>query len=97
VVVIDMVTGQRTFTGGFNAGTTIGQLGPFPSLPPVLKSNGSVAWIYTAEGNEEVHRHDLTGTAIVDSGPAIDPHSLAAGGSWLYWTSAGSPRSAPFH
>jgi hypothetical protein len=97
VVVIDMATGQRTFTGAFNARTTIGDFGPFPSMPPVLKSDGSVAWIYTADGSAEVHRHDSTGTAIVDSGPQINPYSLAAGGSWLYWTNAGSPRSAPFH
>ena len=97
VVVSDMATGQRTFTGAFNAGTTIGDFGPFPSMPPVLKSDGSVAWIYTAGGSAEVHRHDSTGTAIVDSGPQINPDSLAAGGAWLYWTNAGSPRSAPFH
>src|SRR5579859_1681378 len=42
VAVIDMATGQTTFTGSFTAGTTIGDFGPFPSMPPVLKSNGSV-------------------------------------------------------
>ena len=78
----------------------------------VLKANGSVAWIApgprppgrhgTGSGSIwYVKRHDSTGTATVDAGEGIDPHSLAAGGSWLYWTrSVGSPpgpRSAPFH
>lgn len=97
VIVIDMVTGHTTFTGVVNAGTTVGHFGAFQTVPPVLKSNGSVAWIYRADRGAEVHRHDSTGTAIVDSAPGIDPSSLAAGGSWLYWLDSGSPRSAPFH
>ena len=90
VVVFDMVTGQRTFATGF----TTGNIDVF-----VLKPDGSVAWITADRFNPtwEVSRHDSTGTAVVDSGPGIDPRSLAAGGSWLYWTVAGSPRSASFH
>ena len=90
VKVIDMVTGRSTFS------ETTGDR--FASL--VLKANASVAWITTSQGNFgpwEVSRHDSTGTAVVGSGSRIEPGSLAAGGSWLYWTNAGSPRSAPFH
>src|ERR1700693_2102438 len=65
VIVIDMVAGHGTFTGAVNAGSTM-PIGPFPSVL-VLKSNGSVAWIYGSEDSAEVHRHDSTGTAIVDS------------------------------
>ena len=92
VRVIDMLTGHSTFSGsgGFSAGSL------------ALKADGSVAWIASVPGpagsrSWDVRRHDSTGTATVDSGPQIDPGSLAAGGSWLYWTNAGSPRSAPFH
>ncbi len=96
VAVYDMATGQRTFYERVR--------GP-ENLPPatggnlVLKPDGSVAWMSraTSTGIWSVNRHDSTGTATVDSGPQVDPHSLAAGGSWLYWTDAGSPRSAPFH
>ena len=90
VGVFDMVTGQRIFATGFTTGNT----DVF-----VLKPDGSVAWITADRFNPtwEVSRHDSTGTAVVDSGPRIDPYSLAAGGQLLYWTDAGSPRSAPFH
>lgn len=93
VAVIDMVTGHRTFSE--RTGYAYGGL--------VLKANGSVAWIASPPGVVaspqpfEVTRHDSTGTATVASGPEIDRYSLAAGGSWLYWTNARSPRSAPFH
>lgn len=101
VVVIDMVAGRQTFTDPiYTAGEQCRCPGAalFPRL--VLEPNGSVAWISNggfSPGPSYVHRHDSTGTAVVDSGPQIDPNSLAAGGSWLYWTNAGSPRSAPFH
>jgi hypothetical protein len=88
VTVIDMVTGHRTLF--FHLDISYGDL--------VLKPDGSVAWTGRAGRTRwEVNRHDSTGTAIVDFGPNIDPYSLAAGGSWLYWTDAGSPRSTPFH
>ena len=94
VWVVDMVTGQRTFSERLTGGQS------FPVPRVVLKPDGSVAWVTSDSCSGGailyVHRHDSTGTAIVDSGPQIDPHSLAAGGSWLYWTKAGSPRSAPF-
>lgn len=106
VQVSDMVTGHSTFRGG--------PFHPSPFAPVcgarlVLKANGSIAWI--APGPRRagtgtgtlwyVTRHDSTGTATVDAGSQIDPHSLAAGGAWLYWTrktgSPPGPRSAPFH
>ena len=92
VAVYDMATGHRNFDE---------RTGRYGSL--VLRANGSIAWIASKLGPPanpptwEVSRHDSTGTAIVASGPQIDPHSLAADGQWLYWTDVGSPRSAPFH
>ncbi len=108
VKVFDMVTGRSTFSAlpsRFNQGST---------ATLVLKADGSVAWIApgprrtgprgagTGTGSIwYVKRHDSTGTATVDAGVGIGPHSLAAGGSWLYWTrnvgSPPGPRSAPFH
>ena len=98
VTVIDMVTGRRTFYDQIIRPYDIGRLGL------VLKPNGSVAWIESASSHTattfpwEVYRHDSTGTAVVDqSRSQIVPSSLATGGQRLYWTDAGSPRSAPFH
>jgi hypothetical protein len=97
VWVVDMVTGQRTFSETLTGGENL----PGPGDDLVLKPDGSVAWVTSDRCSGatilSVNRHDSTGTASVDAGPGIDPNSLAAGGSWLYWTNAGSPRSAPFH
>ncbi len=94
VAVFDLATGQRTFSGGAGGGGS----GPDPvDASLVLKANGSVAWTTHDFAPWVVRRHDSTGTATLDSGPQIDTESLAAGGSWLYWTDAGAPRSAPFH
>ncbi|HET6867493.1 MAG TPA: hypothetical protein VFH80_16350, partial [Solirubrobacteraceae bacterium] len=95
VTVIDMVTGRPTFSEG-------DILARFWPDHLVLKADGSVAWTAPMPPPQtpviwEVRRHDSTGTVTVASGSHIDPYSLAAGGSWLYWTDAGSPRSAPFH
>jgi hypothetical protein len=100
VEVYDMVAGRLTFDSDAYAGGSSGYpSSPVPQL--VLKHNGSVAWIASLTTSSgvirDVHRHDSTGTAIPDQGSAIDPRSLAAGGSWLYWTNAGAPRSGPFH
>jgi hypothetical protein len=35
------------------------------------------------------------GATVLDSGLDVDADSLALGGSWLYWTRAGEPHSAP--
>ena len=92
VVVYDMVTGHRTFS------EALGDAPAAHAASLVLKPDGPVAWTaHPLSGDWEVSRDDSSGTAVVDSGPGIDPSSLAAGGSWLYWTNAGSPRSAPFH
>jgi hypothetical protein len=93
VAVFDLATGQRTFSGGAGGGG----IGPDPvDAALVLKADGSVAWTTHDFAPWVVRRHDSTGTATLDSGPGIDTKSLAAGGSWLYWTDAGSPRSARF-
>jgi hypothetical protein len=64
----------------------------------VLASDGSFAWIAAGAPNGyEVHRLDAGDAAdtVVDSGPNIQPGSLALGGRTLYWTRAGRPSSAP--
>ena len=95
--VVDMVTGQRTFSETLTGGEHF----PGPRDDLVLKADGSVAWVTSDPCSGatilSVNRHDSTGTATLDSGPRIDSQSLAAGGSWLYWTDNGSPRSAPLH
>ena len=97
VWVVDMITGHRTFSETLTGGENV----PGPGDDLVLKPDDSVAWVTSSRCSGttifSVNRHDSTGTAVVDSGPQIDPRSLAAGGSWLYWTNDGSPRSAPFH
>src|ERR1700693_1625940 len=92
VKVFDMVTGRSTFSA------LPSRFGRSSAASLVLKADGSVAWIApgpmptprgagTGTGSIwYVKRHDSTGTATVDAGSGIGPHSLAAGGSWLYWT-----------
>ena len=49
-----------------------------------------------AEGPRKYNVISVTasGSTLLDSGDDIDGSSLALGGSWLYWTRAGQPRSA---
>src|SRR5262249_18811501 len=61
----------------------------------VLKPNGSFAWIGSG-ATLEVHRYDAADDTILDSGPDIDPASLAASAAQLYWLRAGLAHSAPF-
>jgi hypothetical protein len=107
VKVFDMVTGRSTFSAPPS------RFSRTSATSLVLKADGAVAWIVPGPRPQPrgsggrtgsiwyVKRHDSTGTATVDAGSRIGPHSLATGGSWLYWTrSVGSPpgpRSAPFH
>jgi hypothetical protein len=74
----------------------------------VLNSSGAVAWIATddlrSEGVERETGHeanyydlysvDRTGERLLASGTELDPHSLALGGSTLYWMLGGKPFSA---
>jgi hypothetical protein len=65
-----------------------------------LRPNGSVAAITgtndpaTGVPIYRVIKRDPAGTAVLDSGPDIDPTSLALSGGILYWTKAGQPHSA---
>lgn len=45
----------------------------------------------------EIRRIDRTGVTVLDVSSDIDPSSLAVGGSWIYWTRAGQPQSAPIN
>jgi hypothetical protein len=68
----------------------------------VLAPTGSAAWItsYNSPDGDptiryEVRKSDSTGDAVVlDSGPEIDPRSLARSGATVYWSTDGTPRSA---
>jgi hypothetical protein len=66
----------------------------------VLKPGRSDAWIsvtnsvVTHGATIEVHKHDSTGTSLLDSGLGIDPHSLRLTGSKLAWRHDGKRRSA---
>ena len=61
-----------------------------------LRPTGSVAWINRVGAGpaHEVQARDGAGARLLDSGPGIDPLSLALGGSTLYWTKAGVAASA---
>jgi len=64
----------------------------------VVKSDGAVAWIVqngVDPSEYEVQAVDKTGSRLLAASAAIDPSSLALGGSTLYWTEAGKPMSAP--
>ena len=63
----------------------------------VLSASGSFAWIGSGSAGNEVHRLDVGDAAdtVVDSGPAVQPGSLALAGSTVYWTTATGPASAP--
>jgi hypothetical protein len=62
-----------------------------------LSKSGSFAWIGSGPVGNEVHRLDVGDAAdtVVDSGPDIQPGSLALASSTIYWTKAGNPASAP--
>lgn len=69
----------------------------------VLAPTGSVAWInsYNSPDSDdptlryEVRKSDSTGEALVlDSGPDIDPKSLARSGATVYWRRGGVAQSA---
>jgi hypothetical protein len=93
VRVVDLSTGKRTVqASAFQASG----MPLFEVTDLELKSNGSVAWIEKlAAGGYEVRKSDASGrNLLLDSGPDIDPSSLAASASIVYWTKAGVPRSA---
>ena len=68
-----------------------------------LRDTGGVAWIARGTvgplGSNSLEVRKLepgaTASVLLDSGPGVDPGSLALSGATLYWTSAGAPRSAP--
>lgn len=68
-----------------------------------LTRSGAVGWMVTRQISEidrrtlsEVRKTDADGRAIVlDAGPGVDPESLAATASTLYWTNDGRDSSAP--
>jgi hypothetical protein len=61
----------------------------------VPRGGGSVAWIARlAAGGFEVRKSDASGrNLLLDSGPDIDPSSLAISASIVYWTKARAPRA----
>jgi hypothetical protein len=67
----------------------------------VVRGDGAIAWIVELRDSADADpRYQLrtsvagsTGTLIAE-GTDIQPHSLALAGSTIYWTQAGTPRSA---
>ena len=69
-----------------------------------LTRRGSIAWIESSDPeyggsdagvykvHEQVAGHD---PVVLDSGPDVDPESLAVGGRHVYWVRAGAVRTAP--
>jgi len=73
-----------------------GDVGNGGATDLVVKSDGAIAWIVETANEPtttEVHAIDRTGSRLLASGAAIDPHSLALAGSTLYWTQGGKPAS----
>ena len=85
---IDLARGRtihrRTRVDGLAVGFEISRSGSFAFVSQPAYPSAS----YTIEDT------DAAGTRTLDSGPEIDPHSLAAGGGRVYWMHAGEPRSA---
>ena len=67
----------------------------------LVTAQGSVAWTATREEHRtpagaSVHAASRDGAPVLlDSGPAIDPDSLALSRTTLSWTDAGTVRTAP--
>jgi hypothetical protein len=53
--------------------------------------------LYPMPPTYEVRKRDANGSAVLDSGPDIDPGSLALSAGTLYWTRAGEAHSAAIH
>jgi DNA-binding beta-propeller fold protein YncE len=84
-----------------------GDIGVGPIISLAVKPDGSTAWV--AENAErstlapngtpairyfDIYADDHSGERLLAVGTNIDPSSLALGGTHLYWTEAGTPRSA---
>ena len=96
VGVVSLRTGRRSETP--NTG--------FGSTGPVVTTRGTIAWVDVGEypqggrfaPGKRVRAMAFGGpVATLDEGEEIEPESLALGGSTLYWTKAGAPRSAGLH
>jgi hypothetical protein len=90
VNALDTGSGQRRTTPA-----TTGSPATSSVTALVLQPSGAFAWIGSA-ATLEVHRYDAAGDTMIDSGADIDPASLAAGRTRLYWTRAGTPHTATF-
>lgn len=55
------------------------------------------AGVYPMPASYEVRKRDAKGSAVLDSGPDIDPSSLALSAGTLYWTRGGNAHSSPIH
>jgi hypothetical protein len=55
------------------------------------------AGLYPMPATYEVRKRDAKGSAVVDSGPDVDPSSLALSAGTLYWTRGGNAHSCPIH
>jgi hypothetical protein len=99
VVVRRLTTGKRLHTDP----AITGAAGPesFQTVESlVVKRDGSDAWITVTNSvaghgsTIEVHAHGTGGSALLDSGPGIDPSSLRLKRSRVSWLHDGHRRSA---
>ena len=63
----------------------------------VMRRSGALAAIESADASQgwEVRRYDGDRSEVLDAGSDIEPDSLAASGTRVYWMRGGVPRSAP--
>jgi hypothetical protein len=62
----------------------------------LLQPSGSFAWIGSDGSGNQVHRYDASGDTLLDSGADVQPPSLAASATTLYWMKGTTPAFAPF-
>jgi hypothetical protein len=84
-----------------------GEFGIGDTTAIVVEADGAVAWTVEApasfveahliEPGSQVRAADASGSRLLAAGTAVDPSSLALGGSTVYWTQGGQPRSATLH
>jgi hypothetical protein len=99
-VVVRRLTDGQTLTRLPATTTSVGAESFDSVASLVLKRDGAVAWIGVNRSiisknlSIEVHRHDRTGSALLDSGASIRTTSLRRHGSLLTWRHGGELRHA---
>jgi hypothetical protein len=71
------------------------RVGGLPARAIVVTARGAAAWIRPVNDLFEVRKLDSSGEQLLDSGADVDPSSLAASRSSVYWQRSGSVFTAP--